>query len=512
MGSRSDRIEYRLRQSSFSFESALDEAGGLGGRALLLVVDQFEELFRFGLAGVGLRRPGIEETRAREEATQFVQIILDADRRRLEDVHLLVTMRSDFVGDCAYFHGLSEAVSATQYLVANLTRRQLEEAIRRPIEKAGGVIEPQLVQRLLNDCGAEFDQLPVLQHCLMRLWDRAGVASAGGPRRLTRQTYADIGRMSEALSRHADEILRECAGKEMAVEQTFRALAELDREGRATRRVLRFGQLLAETGVSESDLHAVLDRFRATTNSFLVPTPSIAPRLAPDDRVDIGHEALLSRWKKIAGDPEGTTGRPATGWLREEQLDGQRYRTLISLLDGKAGGEKATLADPDTTKRWWESRPRTAAWAQRYGGQFERVKQFIDESIAAKRRSRRNRLAGAFAIAGCVVAAGVWFAEQQMTEARLRREASDSRAIESQIVDFDRLADSGKIREALVIATAARDAAMSLTEADPAAPRLLQLQFDATIRVGARLRPSRVLMTRAANTPRLSASRKGSSL
>ena len=52
------RIEYRLRQSSFSFESALEEAGGLGGRTLLLIVDQFEELFRFGLAGLGLRRAG----------------------------------------------------------------------------------------------------------------------------------------------------------------------------------------------------------------------------------------------------------------------------------------------------------------------------------------------------------------------------------------------------------------------------------------------------------------------
>ena len=55
---RRERIEYRLRQSSFSFESALEEAGGLGGRSLLLIIDQFEELFRFGLAGLGLKPRG----------------------------------------------------------------------------------------------------------------------------------------------------------------------------------------------------------------------------------------------------------------------------------------------------------------------------------------------------------------------------------------------------------------------------------------------------------------------
>ena len=278
---RRDRIEWTLRQSSFSFESALAEAGGLGGRSLILVVDQFEELFRFGLAGLGYRRGGVEEARRRDEATQFVQILLDADRRRIQNVRVLITMRSDFIGDCAYFHGLSEAVSATQYLVPNLTRSQLEEAIRNPIEKAGGTIEPELVERLLNDCGDELDQLPVLQHCLMRLWDRAGTETpAGGARHLTRLTYDAIGRMTDALSRHADEIFAQCAGKELAIEQAFRALSEVDREGRAIRRALRFDKLLAETGVSESDLRAGLDRFRAPNCSFLLPSLSVSPTLA----------------------------------------------------------------------------------------------------------------------------------------------------------------------------------------------------------------------------------------
>ena len=181
-----------------------------------------------------------------------MEILQDAERRRLQNVHVLITMRSDFIGDCAYFHRLPEVVSATQYLVPNLTRGELEEAIRRPIEVAGGAIEPELVERLINDCGDELDQLPVLQHCLMRLWDRAGAESATGPPRLTRQTYDEIGRMTEAVSRHADEILHDCAGQELAVEQTFRALSEFDRDGRAIRRALRFDLMArrANTGLA----------------------------------------------------------------------------------------------------------------------------------------------------------------------------------------------------------------------------------------------------------------------
>ena len=84
------------------------------------------------------------------------------------------------------------------------------------------------------------------------------------------------------------------------------------------------------------------------------------------------------------------TGRPPPGWLTEEQIDGQRYHTLVSLLDGAAGGERATLDDPERTKAWWERLPRTSAWADRYGGKFEQVKKLIEDAIEAKRRSRRN--------------------------------------------------------------------------------------------------------------------------
>jgi tetratricopeptide (TPR) repeat protein len=547
---RRDRIEWTLRQSSFSFESALAEAGGLGGRSLILVVDQFEELFRFGLAGLGYRRGGVEEARRRDEATQFVQILLDADRRRIENVRVLITMRSDFIGDCANFHGLPEAVSATQYLVPNLTRSQLEEAIRRPIEKAGGTIEPELVERLLNDCGDELDQLPVLQHCLMRLWDRAGTEiPAGGARHLTRLTYDAIGRMTDALSRHADEIFAQCAGKELAVEQTFRALSEVDREGRAIRRALRFEKLLAETGVEESDMRAVLDSFRAPNCSFLLPSLSISPTLAADERIDIGHETLLRHWKKLAGETEtveAKTGRPAAGWLGEEQVDGQRYRTLVSLLDDEAGGRMATLNDPDREKRWWDSRPRTPAWADRYGGgDFEGVKKLIDDAVAArqrlreaKQRSKRIRRFSAFFIAALVFATlfavGIWLLT--LHSARLRQEEIDKGAMrsaktlledvlqaynsksldlagaeslatisgqflqsvrastktsaadllwgQSLLVESDLQATLDNDQNALALAKRASDVALSLTRSNASSPEILQLMYDATIRVG----------------------------
>ena len=140
-----------------------------------------------------------------------------------------------------------------------------------------------------------------------------------------------------------------------------------------------------------------------------------------------------SRANPNSVDPK--TGRPPPGWLAEEQIDGQRYHTLVSLLDGAAGGERATLDDPERTKDWWEHLPRTAAWADRYGGKFEQVRKLIETPSRPKRRSRRNRR-----LTACArrrggprgrghVGAGTWISE--IAQEKLRQEEIDKSAMKS---------------------------------------------------------------------------------
>ena len=431
---RRDRIAFTLRLSSFGLADALREIDGLGESSVVLVVDQFEELFRYGAAGASHNRR--EAARWREEAAQFVQLLLEIGRDRRRAVHVLITMRSDFIGDCARFHGLPEAVSATQFLVPSLTRDQLDEVIRAPIEKAGATIDPALVERLLNDAGDDLDQLPVLQHCLMRLWERAGrdvpAAGAGGEgadaappgRHLNLDHYVEIGGIAHALSWHAEEVLRDLAGRELAVEQVFRALSEIDREGRATRRSLTFARLHEETGVSEDDLRAVVDRFRAEDCSFLVPPPSLVAALGPETRIDVGHEALLRRWERVSAEPSAAAGMitdtSQMGWLWAEENDGRLYRGLLALL--AAGTRTLPLDQIEGLWAWWTSHPRTAAWAERHGGGFDQVEQLFEESLAAleaaradarSRRLWRNIAAMTIAIMFVLLATGLVFWQRQ---------------------------------------------------------------------------------------------------
>jgi energy-coupling factor transporter ATP-binding protein EcfA2 len=106
---------------------------------LLIVVDQFEELFRFQQT---------RTTRVREEAADFVSILLDLAGQTVVPIYVVLTMRSDFLGECDAFQGLPEAMNTSQYLVPRLTRNQRREAFLGPIRLAGANITPRLMDRL----------------------------------------------------------------------------------------------------------------------------------------------------------------------------------------------------------------------------------------------------------------------------------------------------------------------------------------------------------------------------
>jgi tetratricopeptide (TPR) repeat protein len=401
---RRQHIGYQLNKSSFGLADAVAEAGVSVGDRFVLVVDQFEELFRYSDPQIDFAQDRVRDATSRNEARQFVELLMEGRRSTERDIRVLITMRSDFIGDCADFPGLPEAVSATQFLVPGLERDQIELIVEAPIEKAGAKIEPALVQQLLTDVEGEPDQLPVLQHCLLQLWQQAGSPAAvsneaegaadnssSSPDRGTRAAdrvidsvcYEKVGKISNALTVHAEKILLDF--REEAVEAVFRALSEI-KDGRAIRRALPYEQLREECGIPDDELRKIVDRFRADDCSFLVTSPSGVDELRDDTVIDVGHEALLRRWERIRGAP-GATGdsgdKLPIGWLRQERKDGRKYQILLSMLDGAGASRK--VEDIKRHWNWWNERTRTPRWAERYGGKYQAVDKLLNDGWMHRR-------------------------------------------------------------------------------------------------------------------------------
>jgi energy-coupling factor transporter ATP-binding protein EcfA2 len=330
------------------------------GANLLIVVDQFEELFRYeGLSG-------------REEAEAFIALLLASAAQREVPIYIVLTMRSDFLGRCAGFTGLAEAVSDAQYLCPRLSREQIAAAIEGPVKVFGGAVEELLVARLINDMGTDPDQLPLMQHALMRLWNQAHAHDPARPvLRLTDYVAADG--LKGSLSHHADEILDEVAqsapGRQEIAKRMFCLLVDGEGEN-AVRRPVPVAEIMAVADCSFAEITAVADAFRGMGRNFLNPGPRLV--LGPDTALDISHECLIRQWQVLRE------------WLRAEAAAAELYRETERRAQrwaaGRAQWSPWDPIDLNLVLTWYDREHPNAAWAKRYGEHFERAVNFLDES------------------------------------------------------------------------------------------------------------------------------------
>ena len=251
-----------------------------------LVIDQFEEIFQH----------------AANDGRDEVETLISALRGFAEDppdqLYTIITMRSDFLGECANFDGFAELINACVYLVPRMDDKELIAAIDGPALLGGRQIPFKMRLKLIDEAGKEQDALPLIQHNLMRYWDQQQKGKS-----------PSSGDLSSGLSEHADEVLDElCLFRrsellgdvayetvEFVAEHLFRALTDIDAEGRAIRRPQRLSTL---QGLFEPDhqrkmiVEPIIHRFEEPDCGFLNRTSD------QDPAIDISHEAFIRCWQK----------------------------------------------------------------------------------------------------------------------------------------------------------------------------------------------------------------------
>jgi WD40 repeat protein len=336
-------------------------AGLRNDENVLIVVDQFEELFRF--------------TQDRDRAAAFVKLLLAAASDPGIPTYVLLTMRSDFLGDCAQFRDLPETINDGLFLVPRLAREELREVIEGPVGVAGAEISPLLVNRLLNEIGDSPDQLPVLQHALMQTWEVWSARGAGDA--IGTGDFDATGGLAHALSEHGDAIFESLPERLQPIaEKVFKALTDRGSDNRGIRRPTLFADLPEIVGVSLEDVRIVVEEFRRPGRSFVMP-PSQA--LEPTTVVDIAHESLMRIWDRLQT------------WVQDEAESAQIYRRLADAARLHAKGEAALLVDPQLTiaATWRERNQPTAEWAERYAPGFSGATAFLTASLEERERQRQ---------------------------------------------------------------------------------------------------------------------------
>jgi WD40 repeat protein len=344
-----DDLAQDPRSLDFYARRLLSQPGA--GERLLLVVDQFEELFT------------LCKDKAQRKA--FVDNLLAAACPEAgggcnpDDTSTLVvlTLRADFYAQCLDIENLRAPLERYQRIIGAMSQEELRRAIEQPARRGGWELEPGLVDMLLRDVGDEPGALPLLSHALLETWKRRR------GRTLTLAGYAASGRVQGAIARTADEVYtrRLTPDQQEIARRIFLELTELGEGSQDTRRRVTLRDLIPQN----EDAPAVERVLQVLAGARLVTTFQ--------DEAQVSHDALIREWpalrKWLDANREGLrTGRrlaeAAREWQREGEDPDSLYRgaRLAQALEWTAG--RPDSLNP-TAQRFLEASRAAAEEAER---------------------------------------------------------------------------------------------------------------------------------------------------
>ena len=405
-----------LRQGSQGLVKLLRETRFSKRMHVLIVIDQFEEIFRY------------PQNENQEEVEAFVQLLLTSAKQEELPVSIIMTIGSDFIGECALFRNLPEFMHSGQYWVSCLTREQQRMAIIGPAGVFGAAVDPYLVNYLLDEMETDAVQLPLLQHCLMRMWFRARARTGNAEKEikprfsglpvpcgitLTLEDYEAVGGLKHGLCRHADEVFEELNAKQQEIAtRLFRCLSEHDRSQCNLRHPAQISDVASFAGVSAAELIEVVEQFRQAECHFI--TPVVGTPLDADAIIDLHHEHLIRHWPRLAGWAE-QEAESATMYQRLEQSAGLWKKEQAALLQAP---------ELDIALAWKDREQPTAQWAKRYGNHFDAAMELLDASEQTRQNERQRRRRQfrqkviAAILAGIITVGSVIWAFREMSNAR----------------------------------------------------------------------------------------------
>ncbi len=304
-------------------------------------------------------------------------------------------------------------------------------------------IDPKLVELLLSDIGDRTDQLPVLQHAMMRTWNHwRELDEPDKP--ISKVDYDSVGTMSDAMSLHANEAYEELSlrGKEIC-EMMFKTITEKGSDNKGIRHPSSVPTIKSIAGCTSEELFEVVEKFRITSRSFITPRENVP--LNDESIIDLSHESLMRLWDRLRE------------WVDDEASSVQMYLRLSDASAMYQQGKTSLWRPPDLQLaiNWRDQHKPTLTWAQRYNPAFERAmvylrtseKTYLEEEESKirlqKRQMKRTKIvAGILGVASIISVGFMLFAfvqkiaadrqtvlaEQSKTEAVIQKDSANYQA------------------------------------------------------------------------------------
>ena len=247
------------------------------GVSVLLIIDQFEELFT--------------QTAKEDQRQQFIDILLAAVSEPHGPLMVVLTLRADFYDRLSQYPELGRLIDAWHVMVYVLEMRDLRAVIERPAQlpDAQLTFEDGLVGDLLFEVQGQVGALPLLQFTLNQLFE------CREDRMLTQQAYHEIGGVKGALAQHAEATYQSLSTEHH--QRLARALfLRLINAGTVVEDATRRRVVLSELVVVDAEETAKLAE---VTNAFTKARLLTTNTVAGVSTVEVSHEALIQAWMRL---------------------------------------------------------------------------------------------------------------------------------------------------------------------------------------------------------------------
>ncbi|MEO1466625.1 MAG: ATP-binding protein [Cyanobacteria bacterium J06633_1] len=241
---------------------------------LVVLVDQFEEVYSL-----------CEDTTERQI---FIENLIHAAADRAGSVSVLITLRSDFLGETQRHPTLNQVIAKQGAIVPAMSEEELRRAITKPAELAGHPLDKAVVNLLLEQTQGREGALPLLQFALTRIWE--GLKKGVEPNK----TLEDVGGVGGALADEAERIYQSLDDREKQIaRRIFLGLVQLGEGTSDTRRRANVGSLVSYKDQSEY-VKRVIDRFANPGVRLLTLSSEQGTETA-----EVTHEALFVNWGQM---------------------------------------------------------------------------------------------------------------------------------------------------------------------------------------------------------------------
>jgi energy-coupling factor transporter ATP-binding protein EcfA2 len=410
----------------FGNEGRIPETLATPQQRLLLIIDQFEELF----------------TTAKQESIPFQQALQSL--LKVPHCYMVLTVRADFYPELMTCL-LWKTIQKHRQEVVPLDEAGLREAIVKPADSVEVFVETALVERLVADAAGEPGILPFVQETLVLLWERLErrflPLVAYEALVLPRQAYhwegdKPLTGLQVAMANHADTTLA-------YLEENQEAIAR-----RLFLRLIQFGEGRPDTRRQQSvaalrSADDDVEQFNTTLEHLVAHRllTRSATESEADSQVDIAHEALINGWQQLQQ------------WLKERrqaELTRRQLETKVAHWEGlKRAGGLLDAVELSEAENWLDSPDAKEL------GYSEELLALLQESrvaIEAAQRKLRNRFVFAIVVAAIAIlsaiTATIYYeeakqerdnakasekrAEKQRIEANKQKQAADIARIEAE--------------------------------------------------------------------------------